>query len=1422
MRTLKSLLLTSLITLMGATSVDAQQSQPVELWGNIIHHTAWDPNPFGIYKFNATDNIQYTTLIKESHVKMNGGGAYINDTLRYVNWEPIQNEPTPFYYEYNTKTWQPTGNYGKDVRALGKSIIARCTAFDPVGRLTYGIFNNAAGTGNELATIDYRTMERKLIKVLSKNLSEEYYAVAIDNHGDLYAINGNGDLVTLDKQTGTSTLVGPTGLGEVAFMQSAAFDLSTNRLYWAAMTNGGQDGLYEVNTKSGAATLIGTLPGEAEILCLYVPETSVGTSPQHPHDLKVNFPGGTLQGTVTFTIPTRTRYGNAIAGGVEYALLDGETALTGARKAPGTAVEIPLELTQGMHTLTLTQASDAGAGAPTIVEVWIGKDTPAQPASLKLDITGKHATLTWSPVKIGVHDGYIDASAVTYDVVRYPDGVTVATDLKATTFSEDLEPEGLVCYSYGLVAKADGASSEEKRSNEVVAADCLELPYFEDFKDEKVLSAYPVADNNQDGRSWSYYRAQHCVRYNYSTANVADDYLLTPYLTLSNEMEYDFTFSVRVHDSKYTEAMEVLVGQGDRLSNYQVVKSKESYNHTTWQKRRAAVRVKESGRYRVALHCVSPKGDYYLYVDSLQMTPGILLTTPKEASDLQARVNFNETANAFSVTLSGIAPAVNQNDQPLLSLSKVEVYAGEVLLTTLTDITPGQAFEVVDNEPKPNDVTYSVVGYNADGKGSTASVTTFVGHDIPMAPANILLQDRFNGTGRLAWDSIATVGRRGGYVNPKKVNYNIYRVSGSNAIFFRGGVQDTCYNQISLPITGSQSLERYAVTAVSQAGESEYGISEGLIIGAPYTLPFHENFANYQTLNDFWLIKRINNDRGWQNTTYSSSDGDMGCIRFYPTAAGQVTYLYTGKLDIENANHPMLYYSYMFTPKMHSKMDIVVAIDGDLENPVTLRQIDSDTIDGAEHWVADVVDLQSVRGHHYVSVGFRGIGGSYGGVIYVDDITVRNVRDHDLSVSIATTGVGKVYSSQTIPVVATLRNNGSMSLDGSRYTVELHDATGVIATCDGHSLDINQQDTVMFYVPTPVTLEGKKELWITAEYPNDDDPFNNTSEKMAITIVPSELPKPTGFGVTPTEEGNVLTWQEPEVGLSHTVVETFEDYVADRLYGDGGQMGEWLMYDADKGQTFDFDKEGLNWFHNGVPFAWALINTNEVWDSFYGQNYRHSGEKVIACFGALPYSCKDLHNDDWLISPELSGLAQTITLWHRPFKYELPMYPAEVFEVLYSTTGRNREDFTVAATITSTELNMTQASIALPVGARYFAIRDITQGGSILLIDDIQYEAKPYTLTGYNIYREGEHTFATTELRYVDKPAEAGIYGYCVTATYVEGESLPTETRTNGIETQRRDDANAAVRYDLTGRRLSPTVQPSGLYIEGGRKMMRP
>ena len=211
--------------------------------------------------------------------------------------------------------------------------------------------------------------------------------------------------------------------------------------------------------------------------------------------------------------------------------------------------------------------------------------------------------------------------------------------------------------------------------------------------------------------------------------------------------------------------------------------------------------------------------------------------------------------------------------------------------------------------------------------------------------------------------------------------------------------------------------------------------------------------------------------------------------------------------------------------------------------------------------------------------------------------------------------------------------------------------------------------------------------------------------------------------ITATAAGTNYTWATPSpaaapkrAGETQTITESFEDENVFPSFGLGGitatqhtgAFGQWKLYDSTGANVWP--ASDLEWDNSGKPQAWMPFNGSTVHqaDAYTGNKYM---ESVVPTSGSA---------DSWLISPELSGNAQTITFYERIFTTK---YQPETYEVLYSTTDNEPSSFTRAQTINSYETTWKKRSVSLPEGAKYFAIRHTSSSAKFgMMIDDVTYE----------------------------------------------------------------------------------------------------
>lgn len=145
------------------------------------------------------------------------------------------------------------------------TFIANCTpmnglCFDSTTSTWYGIDDTY------LYIVYITSGETEVIGALGT--SNTLVGIACDLDGNLYAydvlFSGSSKLYSIDKSTGTATVIGPMGVGFV-YAQDPAYDRDNSILYIAGYTQSSTSGLYTCNVDTGAVTLVDYFEGYMEV-----------------------------------------------------------------------------------------------------------------------------------------------------------------------------------------------------------------------------------------------------------------------------------------------------------------------------------------------------------------------------------------------------------------------------------------------------------------------------------------------------------------------------------------------------------------------------------------------------------------------------------------------------------------------------------------------------------------------------------------------------------------------------------------------------------------------------------------------------------------------------------------------------------------------------------------------------------------------------------------------------------------------------------------------------------------------------------------------------------------------------------------------------------------------------------------------------
>lgn len=1390
-----------------------------ELWGNVVYSELWDDLKRGLYSFTASSEIDPSALWLNDDLAANGGAALVNGVYHEVNWFSNGDDVYITHCSFDAETGELLSVDPID----DLSLIATETATADDGTV-YGEFYNATATGYELGVIDYNTMTRTTIG----SLSQWYMALGITSDHILYGVSADGNLYKINPATGQETRVGATGLSLVSssnevFGQSGEIDYKSDIFYWAAITSTNYSALYTVDLTNGQAQEVAPFPGQEQIYGLVIPKPlAEDDAPAAVDGIDLSFEGASLTGTVSFTAPTTTFAGDNLTGALSYTItVDDETVATGSTTA-GAKVSKPVTVNaSGTHTFAVVTANEVGSSPLTKTSQYIGYDEPFSVDNLT--ITANSSTgevhLSWTAPTEGFGEGYL--GDLTYNVIRYPDGEQVATNITETSFDETLKADVLTPYTYGVTAVNGDKASGEAISGKVVIGPAIAPPYDNKFEDESSLDLLTTIDANNDGSTWGYHPDQHCAYYVYNGENSGDDWLLSPPLKLEAGKEYTVSFVASNTIEQYAERLEVKCGEGDDPTAYTEtllpateLTEKKEYS--------ATITPTKNQNVKVAFHAISDPDMFNLLLFRLKVSAGASLAAPDSAT----QVKVTPTANGdLSATVSCTLPTKTIDGAALTKITKAQLFRNDTLVSTLYgSLTPGGNASFLNKVPTDGTYGYKVVVYNENGNGRESSVQqAFVGCDVPAALDSKSIKVVDNGTSiDVSWQAV-TQGKNGGYVDPAKMSYNLYDYiyyddffgyEYGNQLDNVKGVDHTSINTNTNE--GEQKMLSIYVQPQNEKGYGAFGTANTIVVGEAYPIPFYEPFDNAYANYGLWWINVSGSSSWYVNSDVPSAEGEPGAAVF--DGCGDESYMASGKIAPAGASNLKLYFSAQSDAYAHGTITVQIQkSNGEVDD---LKTISFAEAEEASAWQTETVDLNAYKNEPYIIVRFLGEGSGY---LFVDNIQVRDVLAHDLSVTM--TAPESIKKGQTGKVSAKVTNYGENT--ATSYSVRLLDGNEVVETKDvTESLDPMASASFDFDYATSVFNEASvADLTVEVVYSQDLNQDNNKATA-SVSLISSSKPAPAVVTAAVNESGAVdIDWKAPAVETSQ-VTDGFDSYDTWSTEGFGG----WTTIDGDKGQCGLLFND-YEYGHQGEPFAFEIFEPNAVSSDLLETNPEmtpHSGDKyAIAVYSVLDDEFVDA--DNWLVSPSLSGEEQTVSFYALNQADSQNSYP-ETIELLYSTTGTDPDDFSLVKTVTIESGNWTEVSFDVPEGATYFAIHHVTtEGGYMLGIDDVTFVAGAGTLTGYNIYRDGK-VIATVDgatLKYTDAAGQGDKSTYAVSAVYTDGESVPviaTFVSTSIDELKALTKGQPFDVYTLDGKLVGKDLTNvkrlhQGVYIINGHKV---
>ena len=577
----------------------------------------------------------------------------------------------------------------------------------------------------------------------------------------------------------------------------------------------------------------------------------------------------------------------------------------------------------------------------------------------------------------------------------------------------------------------------------------------------------------------------------------------------------------------------------------------------------------------------------------------------------------------------------------------------------------------------------------------------------------------------------------------------------------------------------------------------------------PVTPPYSNGFDS-STEQDWWEVINANNDtKTWTFSSglavysyHGSNPADDWLITAPLVLKAGKVYSFSIKAYIRGTSYP-------------EKLEVMLASDKTvdaLSAGTTIIPETTITTTSSSNTLSNENVTVSADGTYYI--GIHATSNADMWELYVDDFVIDVEADpiHDLSIALsapATAGAGS-----TVTLTATVTNTGNYDENG--YTVTFTANGTTIDTQTGGAL---AQGASATFTTTYTTDANAGTVSFGASVACTDDAEASNDNATASTEV-FVLAPPENVNATGGEHNGTMTWTAPTIESTvGTVVENFDDTNVFPSFSIGGitatqhtgTIGGWTVYDPSGLTVYGF--QSISFENSGDPQAWTVFNPSSAGSA----QTTHSGAQMMTSFcvdetvnGSIPAT------DHWLISPELSGNAQTITFWNREINQS---YGAETYEVWISSTDNDPASFTKLDDLSaSDQTNWVQQTVSLPAGTKYFALRHTATDVFGLLIDDVTYEgiiSGPQPIS-YNIYLDGQlvDNVDANTFTYTFNNVE-GEHECAVSAVYALGESEAVPAEFTTIE--KTDMPTISVVTNADG---SKTITATGdgtvhLYIDG-------
>lgn len=390
------------------------------------------------------------------------------------------------------------------------------------------------------------------------------------------------------------------------------------------------------------------------------------------------------------------------------------------------------------------------------------------------------------------------------------------------------------------------------------------------FTSKEQFDQWKMVDANNDGQGSKYvfaFKSTEKAAYYTQTTKAtltADDWIISPAITLTGGKQYIITVSVKNYSTSYNDVNDFNVsygtaqtveGQTTPLLNVTGLKKSTAYVDKSSQ----TFTVENSGDYYFGIHLVSKgkSGDF-----------GVKSFTIAEYVELPEKITGASVAPAalgeMKAELAWTNPSNNSDGGTLTALSGVRIYRqyryqtdvvsnANLIATIAEGVTPGSSGTYTDTNFTEGSGTYyyAIVPYNENGAslGDPELASAWIGEEKELKRVNNLkaaLDSDNDQHVLLSWDT-PPQGAYGAYVNPEKISYRILR---DDVVLQESWTGELPYKDTTVPGVGKY---KYVVYALYNGQASTYS-STTITVKGVATLPYSNTFDKSNSVDDFTFV----------------------------------------------------------------------------------------------------------------------------------------------------------------------------------------------------------------------------------------------------------------------------------------------------------------------------------------------------------------------------------------------------------------------------------------------------------------------------------------------------------------------------------------------------------------------------------------